>query len=109
MEQRPTQPPDRNSRRSFLGKGLAVGAATVGAGLLANGLPAFATDRTRRPTRLGGGLTRGDVAILRYLAAAELIETDLWQQYNELGGIQDSEEPAGTVIAAYVTALQVLD
>ena len=32
----------------------------------------------------GGGLTRGDVAILRFLAAAELIEADLWQQYAEL-------------------------
>jgi hypothetical protein len=32
----------------------------------------------------GGGLTRGDAAILRLLAAAEILETDLWQQYNEL-------------------------
>src|SRR4030081_1036689 len=32
-------------------------------------------------------LTEGDVAILRFLAAAELIESDLWQQYNELGGV----------------------
>jgi len=34
-----------------------------------------------------GKLTKGDVAILKLLAAAEIIETDLWQQYNELGGI----------------------
>jgi len=27
-----------------------------------------------------GRLTKGDAAILRFLAAAELIETDLWQQ-----------------------------
>src|SRR5256886_3895711 len=26
----------------------------------------------------------GDTAILRFLAAAEILETDLWQQYNEL-------------------------
>jgi hypothetical protein len=32
----------------------------------------------------GRRLHRGDAAILRFLAAAELIETDLWQQYNEL-------------------------
>jgi hypothetical protein len=32
-------------------------------------------------------LPKGDVAILKLLAAAELIETDLWQQYNELGGV----------------------
>ena len=29
-------------------------------------------------------LNRGDVAILSFLAAAEIIEADLWQQYNEL-------------------------
>lgn len=32
-------------------------------------------------------LTRGDVAILRLLAAAEIVEADLWQQYAELGGV----------------------
>ena len=31
-----------------------------------------------------GGLTRGDVAILKFLAAIEILESDLWQQYNEL-------------------------
>ena len=49
------------SRRSFLGKSLAVGAGTIGAGLLANAPTA----------RASGGLTAGDVAILRFLAAAE--------------------------------------
>jgi hypothetical protein len=110
MDQKPPQQTGRNSRRSFLGKGLVVGAGAMGAGMLANGLPAFAKERTRRLTPAeGGGLTQGDVAILKFLAAVELIETDLWKQYNDLGGIQDSEEPAGTVIAAYVKALQVLD
>jgi hypothetical protein len=46
-------------------------------------------------------LTKGDAAILRFLAAAEILETDLWQQYNELGGIQDSEVPGGTGNPAY--------
>jgi hypothetical protein len=55
------------------------------------------------------GLTRGDAAILRFLAAAEIIETDLWQQYNELGGIQDGEVPGGSGSAPYTQALQVLD
>jgi hypothetical protein len=87
------------SRRSFLGKSLAVGAGTIGAGLLANAPTA----------RASGGLTRGDADILRFLAAAELIEADLWQQYNELGGIQDSEVPGGTGSPAYTAALQVLD
>ena len=67
-------------RRSFMKSGLlAGGAATVGAGLLANGTPARAQER--------GRLNPGDLAILRFLAAAELIESDLWQQYAELGGI----------------------
>src|SRR6266550_3915933 len=87
------------SRRSFLGKSLAVGAGTIGAGLLTNAPTA----------RASGGLTRGDADILRFLAAAEIIETDLWQQYNELGGIQDNEVPGGSGSPAYTEALQVLD
>lgn len=68
------------NRRSFMKSGvLAGGAATLGAGLLSNGTSAFAQN--------GGGLTKGDAAILRFLAAAELIESDLWTQYAELGGI----------------------
>ena len=86
------------SRRSFVGTaGLAVGAA--GAGLLAKGVPAFAD----------GGLTQGDAAILRFLAAIEILETDLWQQYNELAGIQDSEVPGGSGNPAYTEAVAVLD
>jgi hypothetical protein len=57
----------------------------------------------------GRGLTEGDVAILRFLAAAEILETDLWQQYNEFGGVQDSEVPGGSGNAAYTTALENLD
>jgi hypothetical protein len=87
------------SRRSFLGKSLAVGAGTIGAGLLANAPTA----------RASGGLTAGDEAILRLLAAAELIEADLWQQYNELGGIQDPEVPGGTGSPAYTADIQMLD
>jgi hypothetical protein len=34
-----------------------------------------------------GRLNPGDAAILRFLAAAELIEADLWTQYAELRGI----------------------
>src|SRR5207302_10792257 len=56
-----------------------------------------------------GGLTPGDAAILRFLSAAEILETDAWQQYNELGGIQDSEVPGGSGNAAYTAALAVLD
>jgi hypothetical protein len=54
-------------------------------------------------------LTKGDAAILRFLATAEILETDFWQQYNELGGIQDSEVPGGSGSPAYIKALEVLD
>lgn len=93
------------SRRSFLRRGLAIGGAgALGVGLLANGAPVFAEGGDRE-----SGLTKGDVAILRLLAAAEIIETDLWQQYNELGGIQDSEVPGGKGSTPYINALQQLD
>src|SRR5258708_22318942 len=91
-------------RRTFLKNGvLAAGAATVGAGLLGNGVSAFGEEGS-------GRLTPGDTAILRVLAAAEIIETDLWQQYAELRGGQDSELPGLTGGSApYIAALQVLD
>src|SRR3984893_4702937 len=91
----------RASRRTFLLKGLAVGAGAAGSGLLANALPVFA--------KTAGKLTSGDAAILRFLSAIEIIETDLWQQYNELGGIQDAEVPGGSGSPTYVLKLQVLD
>ena len=97
----PKQSGHRTSRRSLLG-GLAAGAGTIGAAwLLAGGSAALA--RTR------GSLTEGDAAILRFLAAAEILETDAWQQYNELGGVPDSEVPGGSGSADYIAALQVLD
>ena len=90
------------SRRSFLRTGLAVGGAgAIGAALVVNGVPTLAG--------ASGGLTPGDAAILRFLSAAEILETDFWQQYNELGGIQDSEVPGGSGIPGYIAALQVLD
>jgi len=98
------QSPDATNRRSFLLKGAAVGVASLGAGgLLLEPAEALAKARPK------GGLTRGDVAILRFLAAAELIETDLWQQYNELAGIQDSEVPGGSGNPDYAEAVAVLD
>jgi ferritin-like protein len=86
-------------RRSFLLKGAVVGAGAIGASRLLTAPRASAS----------GGLTSGDVAILQFLAAAELLEADLWEQYNELGGIQDSERPGGTGNKAYTRALSVLD
>jgi hypothetical protein len=104
MNQSPTQGEAADSRRSFLGKGLAVGAGTVAAGLLPQGVAAFAAE-----AKASGPLSQGDVAILRFLAAIEILESDLWQQYNELGGIQDREVPGGSGSKAYTAALAVLD
>src|ERR1700734_1132283 len=70
------------NRRSFMKSGLlAGGAAAVGAGLLAN--KSSAQER--------GRLNPGDVAILRFLAAAEVTESDLWIQYADLGGIGNDQ------------------
>src|SRR5262245_43296985 len=99
----PTRQSRASSRRTFLRTGLAFGgAAAIGSGVLASTPVAFAKAHS-------GGLTPGDAAILRFLAAAEILETDAWQQYNELGGIQDNEVPGGSGSAAYTQALQVLD
>ena len=87
-------------RRSFL-KGLGVAGAALSTGSL---LAATAEASGR-----SGIITIGDVAILRFLAAAEILETDLWQQYNELAGIQDSEVPGGSGSSAYAAAVTQLD
>lgn len=86
-------------RRSFLLRGAAAGVGAIGASRLLTAPPASAST----------GLTKGDVAILQFLAAAELLEADLWEQYNELGGIQDAERPGETGNKAYTRALSVLD
>jgi hypothetical protein len=96
------------SRRFFLGKSLAVGAGTIGAGLLANASLALPRP-TPTPRPVPGGLTAGDAALLRFAAAAELLEADFWIQYNELGGVQDDEVPGGTGNKDYTEAIEVLD
>jgi hypothetical protein len=89
-------------RRSFLKTGAITGAALVaGASAMVQQVVAE-DDSKRRPTE-------GDIAILRLLSAVEQIESDLWQQYNELGGIQDSEVPGGSGSPAYTAALKNLD
>src|SRR6476469_2485942 len=87
----------RLARRSFLRR-LGLGAA-----LLAPGAALLSTARnSRADSKNGKNLSKGDTAILQFLAAAEIIETDLWQQYTELGG-QDAPE------SSYRGALQILD
>ncbi len=90
------------NRRSFMKNGLTA----AGVGLLANGSSALAEQGLEEGS---GHLTRGDAALLRFAAAAEILETDFWVQYNELGGIQDSEEPDGSGNPAYTAALAKLD
>jgi hypothetical protein len=86
----------QSDRRSFMKKGvLAAGIGSVSAGLL----PGFGQEREQ------SSLTRGDAAILQLLLAAEIIETDLWQQYNELGGVAATGGPS----QSYISALLQLD
>jgi len=95
------------SRRSFMKKGLAAaGTASVGAGLLAKGLSVFGQESDDDVREI----TKGDIAILRFLNALEQVEADLWLQYSELGGVQDSEVAGvngGNPL--YMGALQILD
>jgi hypothetical protein len=92
------------NRRSFLKAGVAAGAATVGAGLLSGSSPVFADEEK------SGRLTRGDAALLRFAAAAEIIETDFWVQYNELGGVPNTKEvPGGSGNPPYTNAIAQLD
>lgn len=90
-------PPHRLARRSFIRSlGIASALLMPGAALLG------ATRETLAAAGAGAGastVTSGDVAILRFLAAAELLEQDLWQQYTELA----FGNPA------YADALAVLD
>ncbi len=77
----------------------AAGAAALGSALLSERLPAQGAEEA------SGSLHKGDAAILRFLAAAEILETDLWQQYNELGGVDVTSGPT----LLYVTGLEQLD
>jgi hypothetical protein len=82
-------------RRSFL-KGLGIAGATLSAGAI------LGTKSNAQATPSSSKLSQGDAALLRFAAAVELIEADLWQQYNELGGIQGGNP-------AYIAALNNLD
>jgi hypothetical protein len=88
-----------SGRRSFLKRGVvAAGAASVGAAVFQSGLRGAEEEAS-------GNLHKGDAAILRFVAAAEILETDLWQQYNELAGVDVTSGPT----LLYVTGLEQLD
>src|ERR1700676_3772351 len=92
------------NRRWFLKTGaMAAGTAAMGSVLLSRAVPVFGEEKS-------GHLPPGDAAILRFLSAAEIIETDLWVQYAELGGVATTEVPGfsgGNPL--YTAALQLLD
>src|SRR5580704_6983918 len=103
------------NRRSLLKRGILAGGAAVvgtGTGLFSGGKSAFGQEFALGQDSGRRGLTKGDVAILRFLAAAELIESDLWTQYAELGGIGNNppiELDPNQELNSYQAALSNLD
>jgi len=77
---------DSQMNRGFDRRSLLKGLGVVGAAVSAGSLLTPMAEASR-----GGGLSHGDAAILRWLAAAEIIESDIWLQYTELAGTQDNE------------------
>jgi len=96
-----------SNRRAFLKNGaVAAGTVTLSAGLLTGKAFAFNQDEDGNSLPI----TKGDIAILRFLQALETVEEDLWRQYAELGGTQDNEFSGLTGgNAGYTQALQLLD
>jgi len=94
-----------SNRRSFLKKGAAVGVAGAGLGLLPTShlYAQLADNESSQP------LAKGDADLLRFAAAAEILESDFWLQYNELGGIQDNIVHGGSGNPQYTQALSNLD
>jgi Ferritin-like domain len=92
-------------RRSFLRRmGLGAVALAPGAALLSSASKTFGDEEENQT-----GIRAGDAALLRFAAAAEILEADFWIQYNELAGVQDAEVPGGSGNEAYTEAIEVLD
>jgi hypothetical protein len=96
-EQPNPQPSREIQRRSFI-KGLGVAGAALSAAPLL---------RMSAMADAHGSISKGDAAILRFVAAAEIIESDIWLQYNELAGVQDGEvsQIASKLIPGYPSAV----
>jgi len=78
---------DSQSQRGFDRRSLLKGLGVVGVAVSAGSL--LTPEADAEPGH--GGISHGDAAILRFLAAAEILESDLWLQYTELAGTQDDE------------------
>jgi hypothetical protein len=83
-------------------------------GLAGAALSAGALFSSRGPAKAAGEVSPGDIQILRLLAAAELIEADLWEQYAELGGLTPGQlpveaNPSFTPMNSYQAAFMNLD
>jgi hypothetical protein len=104
MANSPFRSENTRSRRSFLRNSLTAAAAGTGISVFTTHETLFAQDEKHR-----GGLTKGDAALLRFAAAAEILESDFWIQYNELGSVQDSEVPGGFGNSIYTEKLENLD
>jgi Ferritin-like domain len=91
-------------RRAFLRQaGLATAVAAPASAIGASA----ASAKTLR--RAGDQPTNGDFAILRFLCAAEIIESDLWEQYAAFGGQASAGRPNDGQNGFYVSALENLD
>src|SRR5260370_34872746 len=101
---RGTEPGTSNGRRIVGGRFFMKGRGVVGATLLPARLFLMADAKAQEKTS-SGKLTKGDADLLRFAAWAEIVESDLWVQYNELGG---ATTPTGGN-PAYTAALQNLD
>jgi Ferritin-like domain len=75
--------PAGHDRRTFLKGGALLGAATLAAAAAGSRTALAQVGRAFGPIDRDA-ITPGDIAILKFLAAAELVEDDLWQQYCEL-------------------------
>jgi hypothetical protein len=92
-------------RRTFLCRmGLGAIALAPGAALFSSASNAFGQE-----IEIESGIRVGDAALLRFAAALELLEADFWIQYNELGGVQDSEVPGGSGNPDYTEALEIIE
>src|SRR5215475_544727 len=102
----PTVPSSHTrSRRRFLKQALVTGAAGAGLSVVGDARTLAHQDEDESHA----SLTKGDAALLRFAAAAEILESDFWIQYNELGGIQDGEVSEGSGNAMYTAKLENLD